>query len=66
MKAYHSLFAVIFSGTLAVSSGCGFGPAARVAELETYNRSLLEQNKAQLVEIENLKRRQTRNRREFE
>jgi len=55
MKAYHSLFALIISVALAVSSGCLFGPNARVAELETINRSLSEQNQAQLAEIENLK-----------
>ena len=55
MKAYRSLFAFLLSGILALSSGCLFGPAARVAELETLNRGLREQNKAQLAEVENLK-----------
>jgi chemotaxis protein MotB len=55
MKAYRLLFAILLPGTLVLSSGCLFGPAARVAELETQNRGLREQNDAQLAEVENLK-----------
>ena len=55
MTANRLFLASLFSGILALSSGCLFGPAARVAELETQNRALSEQNKAQLAEVENLK-----------
>lgn len=36
-------------------AGCQFLPEGQVGTLETQNRILMEQNKAQLAEIENLK-----------
>lgn len=40
---------------VAVGSGCQLVPTTRLVACEAQNRALLEQNKAQLAEIENLK-----------
>lgn len=48
------LYAWVASAVLACG-GCSFTSAGRMAAIETQNRSLIEQNKAQAAEIENLR-----------
>ena len=54
MKAAGRGFLFIVAGVFASVSGC-YVPKSQVVNYETTNRVLAEQNRAQLVEIENLK-----------
>lgn len=49
------LSAAAAAACLLAITGCGFVPKGQALALETQNRSLREQNEAQLAEIENLK-----------
>ena len=53
MKA--SILAILCASALAVQSGCIWAPRAELNTVSAELRALQEQNRAQLVEIENLK-----------
>ena len=54
MKTPHRMLYLLFAGAAAVLSGC-LASKAQLTASETQNRVLVEQNRAQLAEIENLK-----------
>jgi len=54
MKAAEWGLLVVAAGLLAPLAGC-YVPKSQLVNYETTNRVLAEQNRAQLVEIENLK-----------
>jgi len=55
MQATHRLFRCLWLGTLAAVCGCALVPRPQIQALRSQNRSLAEQNRAQLVEIENIR-----------
>ena len=55
MKSDRLLIAFLLGATFVPSSGCLFGPHARLAECQTESRALGEHNAIQLAEIDNLK-----------
>jgi chemotaxis protein MotB len=55
MKAVQLVLALCSANILAALAGCGVVPKTQLTEAETQRRVLSEQNRAQLVEIENLK-----------
>ena len=55
MKAARPALALLVLASLAVTSGCLCAPHSRMAAVQAANRTLAEQSRAQLAEIENLR-----------